>query len=243
MLFDTIEDAFENLLKDSEIKISKESLVRGSLPPDALTSKDLPLIALYDTDMSFVEHTVGSNLREERNESLETFSADGNQTTFRLSSKPLKPLVRIESPAGVTRREKVDFTVDYAEGEIRFNSPPEKGRKGVIARFFPLQNVTLISGMRVEAKYNFDLWGGTREECNNLAVDLIKTVLLGREKLSTQGLVVRPVSGSIIDGVNSKTFGRRIRFNVETDFYAETPVGAIERIEVQEKAIESGGMR
>jgi hypothetical protein len=107
----------------------------------------------------------------------------------------------------------------------------------------PLKSVSLVSALRVNAKYNLDVWGANREECNDLTTDIIRAVLLGRENLALQGIVMRPISASPIEprdgGSTLEFFGRRVLCDVETDLYVPAPVPAIERIEVMKKDFES----
>ena len=213
-------------------------------PPTKKT--DLPAVSIYDAEVSFVEQTLGNNVKEERPETVETFTADGNETSFVLSTRPLKPIIRVENPQGFAKREIEDFTVDYEKGEIRFKTPPEKsGKKSVVVSFLPLKSVSLVSALRVNAKYNLDVWGANREGCNDLATGVVKTILLGREKLASQGIVMRPVSASAIEFENgvstsaSQPFGRRLLCDVETDLYVAVPVPAIEKIEVRKKEFQS----
>ncbi len=245
MLFDSIEEAVSRLIQDSKVGIPKENFVFGKVPSPPSKKGELPALAIYDSDVAFVEQTLGSNVKEERQESVEAFAGDGRETSFVLSAKPLRPLIRVESPQGSVKRENIDFEVNYEKGEIEFSTPPEKSvKKNVIVRFFPLQNVSLISGLRVNAKYNLDVWGSNRDECNDLSIDVVRAILLGRDKLASQGIVMKPVSASGIEIENgaastSQVFGRRLLCAVETDLYVAAPVPAIERIELRKKDFES----
>jgi hypothetical protein len=246
MLFDSIEEAVTELLLDSKVRIPKENFMRGKITSPPSKKSELPAVTIYDADVSFVEQTLGSNVKEERVESVETFSPDGNERSFALSTRPLKPIIRVESPPGFIKREGEDFTVNYELGEIRFTAPPEKSaKKSVVVRFLPLKSVSLVSALRVNAKYNLDIWGADREECNELAADIVRAILFGRESLASRGIVMRPVSASAIElenGVSSsplQSFGRRVLCDIETDLYVAAPVPAIEKIELRKKDFQS----
>jgi hypothetical protein len=253
LLFDSIEGAITGLLQEGKVAIPKENLTVGKLTSTAGKKSDLPALAIYDIDVSFLEQTLGSNVKEERQESVEVFAADGQETSFVLSTKPLRPIIRVESPQGSLKYENRDFKINYEKGEIRFNTPPEKsGKRSVVVTFFPLRDVSLISALRVNAKYNLDVWGANRDECNSLTIDVVKALLLGRDKLASQGIVMKPISASEIksedgDSSASRAFGRRLLCEIETDLYVPTPVPAIEKIELREKdyqsveAIRAGG--
>jgi hypothetical protein len=245
LLFDAIEDAIIELLKESEVGIADENFFKCDFSPGGSSKKQaLPALSLYDIDMTFGEQTLGSNLREKREESTETFSGDGQTVSFSLSSRPLRPLIGIENPLGNRRRENHDFKVDYEKGQVNFETPPEKGRKNVLAKYFPLKDVALVSGLHVNLRYNFDIYDADRSKCNDVTLDVVKALLLGRDKLASRGLIVKPLSCKTIDfDVNSKSssttttsiFGRTLECQVDTDFYVATPVPPIERIEIEKK--------
>ncbi len=247
LLFDSIEDAITELLQNAKVALPKENYFLGKIATAPSKQGGLPAIAIYDADVSFEEQTLGSNVREERQESVETFTADGEMTSFSLSKRPLKPLKRVESPAGILKHENEDFIVNYEKGELSFNVAPGKGgRKNVIVSYFPLQGASLISGLQVKAKYNLDIWAAKRDTCNDLMIDVVSAIILGRDKLASKGIVMKPLSASPIDldigsgGFGtSLPFGRRLSCSLDTDLYIATPLPAIERIELKKKEFES----
>jgi hypothetical protein len=245
LLFDSIEGIISSFLQASKISIGKENYVRGKFTSIPSKKGELPALSIYDVEVSFAEQTLGSNVKEEREESSEAFMADGKETTFVLSTRPLRPIIQLENPQGSPRREGVDFVVDYENGAIKFRTPPERStKKSVVVRFFPLQSVSLVSGLAVNAKYNLDVWGASRDECNDLATEIVKTILLGRDSLASQGIVMKPLSIFSIESPNgtgaaSQSFGRRLYCEIITDLNVPTPIPAIEKIELRKKDFES----
>jgi hypothetical protein len=145
----------------------------------------------------------------------------------------------VESPIGEIRKENEDYTVDYNEGAVIFRSPPEKGKENILIRYHSAKGVSVTRGLKVNAKYHIDIWASDEDACDAIAIDVIKTLLIGRDELAKQGLNIRPIQGYNIEAekeISNQAFGKRLVYSIETEMYVEITVPPIEKIEIQRKS-------
>jgi hypothetical protein len=160
----------------------------------------LPLIAIYDSFFKFEEVGFGAGFSETREQIVEEFSGDGKTTLFKFRELPLRPLVKVESPKNYFRKEGDDFNVDYTKGTLTFRSPPAKGKNNALITYNIAKSAAQIKGLRLEIECNVDVWAKNAADCDMIAIDAMKALLVSTEELESKGINLRPSKGfSIVD--------------------------------------------
>lgn|GEM_PF-2932189 len=234
-MFKVIDSALLTLLKQ-KVELPDDALMVGDIDPKERMT--FPCVAFRDEDFTLEELSLGSEGNETREKSEETFSGDGETKAFKLSSKPLRPTVKVESPPGVHLKQGVDFTVDYESGEVVFSSPPGKGQKNITISYNPSKGVAVDRGLKASARYYIDVWADGRDSCDAVAVKIVEALLIGRDDLAKLGVHVRPLGGCRlkVEGL-SKIVGRRLEYIMDTEVHVRIPVPPIEKIELQRRPL------
>jgi len=235
-LFNIIEDALIKILQEKLTNLPKENITTRKID---LKKATFPFVSLYDVDFTLEDLGIGRESGESKEELSEKFSSDGKKSSFQLTVKPLKPIISLESPIGEIRKENEDYTVDYEKGVVTFISPPKKGKENVLISYHSAKGVFVKRGLKVNAKYYIDIWASDKDACDSIAIDVIKTLLIGRDELAKQGLNIRPIQGFNIEvekEFSNPAFGKRLIYSIETEIYVEITVPPIEKVEIQRKS-------
>jgi len=225
-MFNKIDTAIINVLRDNLKSVPKDSI--GIKEPKP---KNLPSITLTNEDFEIKEVGIGRSIGGEGRETQETFSGDGKKTEFALTEKPVKPFIGVEYPAG-KRLEERNYKVDFEKNLIIFQTPPEKGKDNVLVKYNkPLEVKTLKFNLR----YHLNIWGENETQRDEIAIEVIETLLRNEELLSQQGIGISPVKGFNIPPNNDKEkmCGKTLEYLVETDHQVPTEVTRIEKIVIQ----------
>ena len=231
--------------------------------PDFSTKvvKALPHIAIYDSGFKFQEVGFGAGLGETREQIIEEFSGDGKSTLFKIRELPLRPIIRVETPKSYFRKEGDDFSVDYVKGALTFRSPPVKGRNNILITYSVAKSAAQVKGLRLEIECNVDLWAKNAVDCDDIALDVMKALLVSTEELENQGINLRPsrgfnivdndrespeqdenyrkkkienTSGSKIENrLLKEAYGKRLIYVAETNVKAEIQIPRIEKIHIK----------
>jgi hypothetical protein len=205
---------------------------------EASAAKRLPAISVCSSDFTFRDAGVGGGGTDVKEKTEEQLSGDGKTKTFTLSERPLRPLIRVESPIGAEMHEKDDFVVDYAKNAIAFSSPPPKGKNAILVQYYSAKTSGDSKFVQMNITYNVDVWAADEKERDDITVDVIKAIALAEESLSSRGMRIRPIQGSNLeDGpLDGEVSVKRLTYSVEVDLQVEkTPVPRIERIEIEQK--------
>lgn len=180
--------------------IDKSSIILDKPNPLGKSAKELPIIGVYDSGFRFEEVGFGAGFGETREERIEEFSGDGKTTIFKFHETPLRPLIKVESPKNNIRKEGDDFSVDYSKGTLTFRSTPTKGKNNIVVTYTIAKSAAQIKGLRLEIECNVDLWAKNAVECDGIALDAMKALLVSTEDLENKGINLRPVRGfSIVE--------------------------------------------
>jgi hypothetical protein len=225
-MFSKIETAIINVLRDNLKSVSKDNI--GIKEPKP---KNLPSITLTNEDFEIKEVGIGRSIGGEGRETQETFSGDGKKTEFTFTEKPVKPFIGVEYPAG-KRLDERNYKVDFEKNLIIFQSPPAKEKDNILVRYNkPIEVKTLKFNLR----YHLNVWAEDGAQRDEIAVEVIETLLRNEELLSQQGIGISPVKGFNIppDDGKGNMYGKTLEYLVETDLQVPTAVPRIEKIEIK----------
>jgi hypothetical protein len=235
-LFEVIGSEIVKALQENIPDISRENI--STRKPDIKKPAQLPAISVSSSEFTFEDAGVGGGGSDVKDQAEEHLSGDGKTTSFTLSGRPIRPLLRVEAPEGEVKLEKSDYTVDYGKRVITFSSPPPKGRNNILVRYYSAKAAGDTKFVRMNITYNVDVWAKDEPQRDRIAVDAIKAILLAEEGLATKGIRVKPSQGlnfepesKITDGV----FAKRLVYNAEAHLEVKVPVPTIERIEIEHK--------
>lgn len=230
-MFGRIEELIIKVLKDNLDLVPKDNI--GLKRVDFKRNLRLPSVSIEDVEFQIEDPGIGRALSSVEKELADIFSGDGKRTVFPLSKKPLKPTVEVEHPPGRKLREKVDYSVDYVEGVVIFNSPPLSGDRNVVVKYLaPVE----IRGLKFNIKYHITIWADDKSSCNDIAVKIIELLFREEKHFNVQGIFLKPLRGfnaSPNDLVPEGVYGKVLEYEVETQLQIELPVPRIERIEIR----------
>lgn len=245
MLLDDIANELVKALRENLSVPSKDKISTDR--PDVKKATSLPAISVASSDFTFQDAGVGGGGGEIRDEAQEYLTGDGKATSFALSGRPIRPMLRVESPTGVPKDEKTDYTVDYAGGRITFNSPPPKGRNNVLVRYYSADTSGTTKYVQMNINYNVDVWASDGKQRDDITIEAIRAIALSGETMSMKGMRIKPVQGLNLEldegndngerGTNG-IFAKRLIYSVEANLEVKTVVPRIERIEIEQKAPE-----
>ena len=163
---------------------------------------NFPFVSIYDTGFTFEKIGIGYIGGQQKSETIEQeFDGNGKNLIFNLSDIPLRPLISIQSPKGIAKKEKDDYVCNYFTKQIRFNVPPEKGKKNVIVKYVLAKNSSEIKILRLKFNCIIDIWSNVDNvECDSITLQIIKTILLNEGPLNSKNIHIQGV-----DCINLKT--------------------------------------
>jgi hypothetical protein len=218
---------------------SLEMIPKGNLSAKTPgpTPAGLPAVYVYNPRFVFEDGGFGGGAAQVATEIKESLSGDGSTTSFVLSGRPQRPLLRLEHPTGVPNMENVEFTVDYSKASISFSSPPAKGEGNIVVRYNSAKGAGTLRYVRLNLSYNVDIWSATERERDEATIEAIKAVALSQENLSQKGMQLRPVEGRDLgreDGIPTGVFAKRVVYSVEVNLPVKVPAPTIEKIELKQ---------
>ncbi len=224
-ILDTIRQNLSTLPKSSVV------LHRSDDPP-----KKMPAVYLWNAEFTSSDMTIGAYAGKEGKIVEDAFDGDGKRVEFKLSTLPLRPSVTIASPLG---REGRDYTVNYSTGMVKFNIPPEKGRKNVLVSYSSGKDSAEVRGLRLKLDYNLDVWSSEAEEGSILANQVASIILKTRDDLASKGISLRLSGGRDLtaakDGIPSGVYCRRLDCIAEAEMLVKLPTPRIDRIEMKQR--------
>lgn len=209
--------------------------VSARSPPSSAGS--LPAVFVYSPRFTFEEVGIGvegTDVKEEKNES---FNGDGSRTSFSLSGKAQRPLVRVEAPAGQVQVERIDYRMDYAKGTIVFRSAPPKGKQNVSVIYNSASGAGRTRQIHLNVVCNVDVWAGNEKQRDDITVDVIRAVALSQETFASDGRQLKPVEGIDLYGaadLPENVRAKRLVYTVEANLEVKVPAARIERIDVKQ---------
>ena len=208
----------------------------GTARPDLKKGAKLPAISVSSDAFTLQDGGVGGGGTDVISEAEERLSGDGAKRSFTLSGKPIRPLLRVESPVGTLKTEEDgDYGVDYAKGVVIFGAPPPRGRENVLVKYRAAGTSGETKYVRMSITYNVDVWATAERERDDLTMDVIKAIALSEESLAMKGMRITPSQGLNLEQGEGEAFAKRLIYSVEANLRATTPVPRIERIEIEQK--------
>lgn len=235
-LFELVGSEIVKALQENIPDIPKDRI--STRKPDLKKTAKLPIISVSSSDFTFEDAGVGGGGTDVKEEAQEYLSGDGKTKTFALPSKPIRPLLRVEAPKGEFSRENDDYLVDYEKSVVTFRSPPPKGKDNILVKYYSAKTAGETKLVRMNIKFNVDVWADDETQRDGIAVDAIKALLLAQEDLAMKDIGLKPYQGQNLeleDGIANGVFAKRIVYGVETHLQVKLPVSRIERIEVRKK--------
>jgi len=229
-MFSKIEDAIITALRENLGAVLKENI--STKKPDFGVKGNLPAVSIGNVDFKIDEVGIGRSVDTTDKETHESFSGDGERKSFTLSTKPLRPILSVEHPAGIRRKENVDYVVDYGNGMITFQSPPEEGSENVMIKYLlPLET----RGVKFNLRYHITVWSRDEVQRGKLTVDVIKTLLKEEEAFNSKGIFIKPLKGfnCSLDEAPEGIYGKTVECLAEAYLQVEIPLPRIEKIEIK----------
>jgi hypothetical protein len=227
-----IENVIINILQESLEDIPKKNI--GTRKPDLTIEENLPAISIANIDFRIEEIGIGRSIATKNNEIEEYFSGDGKKINYNLSRKPLKPTLTVEYPPGERRLENKDYVVNYENGSVTFQLPPEEGSNNVLIKYLV---PTEIKSVKINMKYHINVWSKDESQKDKIIFDIIKTLLKREDELNLKGIMIKPIGGFNIPAneMPKGVYGKTIECLLETYLQVETPLPRIEKIEISGK--------
>ena len=159
-------------------------------------NKSFPSISIYDSGFTFDKIGIGYSGGQKKEEIIEQeFDSDGKNIIFKLTNRALRPIISIQSPKGNYKKEKEDYFFNYFKNQIKFITPPEKGKKNVIIKYILAKNSAEVKILRLKLNCIIDVWSNTNNiECDSIILQIIKTILLHEDSLNSKNIHIQGVN-------------------------------------------------
>jgi hypothetical protein len=191
-------DEITRVLKDGLIDFKTLNITIKKIDPIEENKKNnsFPSISIYDNGFTFDKIGIGYSGGQQRQEIIEQeFDSDGKNIIFKLTNRPLRPIISIQSPKGIIKKEKDDYFFNYSTNQIKFISPPEKGKKNVIVKYVLAKNSAELKILRLKFNCIIDIWSNTDNvECDSITLQIIKTILLNEGSLNSKNIHIQGVN-------------------------------------------------
>lgn len=172
-----------------------------------------------------IEHFgIGKTSFTKKDEIREFLSGDGEKRIFKLKYRPVKPVKRVEHPIGSTLTEKKDFKVNYNEGTVVFDKPPERGDKNILIVYYSSEASREIDLYKLKAIYTLYVAYKDSKKSLNMIYKVLEAILSHIEDFEEEGLEVRILPGRDIERA------KIIPVEVEATMKVEKRVPVIEEI-------------
>ena len=225
-----LEEEIFKILDAALVELPKGGVVLGLKP------SKVPGLAISNAGFEFESSGLAEELGQPKLGTVQMFSGNGSQTSFKLKEKPLSKTVRVQYPPGTALVEGKEFTADYGEGTLSFRSPPKKDKNNILVEYVSRNAVITLKTLKMKATYLIDVWGPSRTDADALAEKAVKALLLAQGELAARGIELKVVAGSV-DEEEAKATKIRLRCALERELRLETVVGLIEKVEISSKSI------
>lgn len=183
-------------MKDGLIDVKSLNITKKKIDPigeENKKNKSFPSISIYDNGFTFDKIGIGYSGGQHRQEIIEQeFDSDGKNIIFKLANRPLRPIISIQNPKGIAKKEKDDYFFNYSTNEIKFISPPEKGKKNVIVKYVLAKNSAEVKILRLKLNCIIDIWSNADNvECDSITLQIIKTILLNEDSLNSKNIHIQ----------------------------------------------------
>ncbi len=231
-----ITEAILIILRDQVKTVPKTSIIAR----DGVAAKPKGLPAVYLSSPEFIVEEAGiAGAEPELKTTVEDkFNGDGKITEFELSEKPLRPLIAVQHPLGAQRKETEDYSVDYTAGRIRFREAPDKGKGNVYVRYNGAKSAAEQRSMELNLKYLLGISAKDQTECSEVAIDVLKALLIAKDTLEKQSIIFKIIGGRDLNEQNGTSkdgsVEKQIECTARTKLMVQIPSGAMEKILIRE---------
>jgi len=233
-MIEEVEKEIIEILKENLKEIKNVDIISPDFKKDNLQTI-LPAISFENIEFKTEDLGIGFSSGAKKEGQHDKFKGDGKTAEFKLSKKPLKPLAIVECPFGTRRKEVDDYTVDYEKGIINFRIPPENS-SDISIKYFINKSAAETKGLKLNLKYNLNIWAANENERDKITMDVLKTLVIFTDILSSKGIILRTMGGKNIEDNKIKdVFGKSIECEIETEIYVEIPYEIIKKIEIKEE--------
>jgi hypothetical protein len=192
-------------------------------------------VFLINADFIVEEMGIGGSVEVKNEEVFDKFNSDGAQREFHLSKKPLRPLISVDAPLGISKHEPDDYTVDYDRGIISFRQPPTKDKK-IQTRYNIPHAVSETHNLKFVLDYIIKVCAPDRSDRDKITLEIIKILYRERSELEKKGISkIRLVKGISRRKDEDTKKACILQYLVETTLPIEMQIPAIERIEIKGK--------
>jgi len=185
-------------LKDGLIDVKSLNITKQKKDPFEENNKknSFPFISIYDNGFKFDKIGIGYSGGQQKQEIVEQeFDSDGKNIIYKLANRPLRPIISIQTPKGIAKKEKDDYLFNYFTNQIKFISPPEKGKKNVIVKYVLAKNSAEVKLLRLKVNCIMDIWSNADNiECDSITLRIIKTILLNEDSLNSKNIHIQGVN-------------------------------------------------
>jgi hypothetical protein len=233
-LFSEISGGLVKALQDKTETLDKDSILSRN---PRTGPGPLPTVFVYSPEFSFADVGLGGEGTDVKEEKKESFNGDGANTTFILSGRAQRPLVRVESAPGQVQIEGPDYTMDYSKGRLNFRSAPPKGKGSVLVKYNSATGGGKTKEVHLDMVYNVDVWASSEKQRDDITVDAIKAMTLSQDEFAAKGMQLKPVKGLELyaeKGMPEGIFAKRLVYSVEANLQVKVPVSRIERVDVKQ---------
>lgn len=185
-------------MKDGLIDIKSLNIIKKKIDPIGENKKNnsFPFISIYDNGFKFDKIGIGYSGGQQKQEIVEQeFDSDGKNIIYKLANRPLRPIISIQTPKGIAKKEKDDYFFNYFTNQIKFISPPGKGKKNVIVKYVLAKNSAEVKILRLKVNCIIDIWSNADNiECDSITLQIIKTILLNEDSLNSKNIHIQGVN-------------------------------------------------
>jgi hypothetical protein len=229
MIRDVDKVVLEFLQKGLSGHIPSDDIYIGEFDPQKPKS-----ISLVCSSFTVEEEGIGGSGGVKREKITDDFSSDGKKTDFKLSQKPIRPLISVEIPAGTIKNTPDDYTIDYDRSVITLRVIPEK--KKVIRVTYNIDRpVAETRDLRFFLTYRLTIGTDNQEESDMIALETIKVLYRERSRLEKGGISeMRLIRGFVEMLLENK--GKTVNvleYEAQTTVQIELPMPPIDRITIE----------
>lgn len=185
-------------------------------------------VCIVNTDFTINEPGIGSFGAAMKEVVSESFEADGKKTEFKLKESPVKPLIRVETPAGTKRNDPDDYTVDYGKGIVSFRNAPEE--KEVVIVYNTPRAVGEIRRLKFDMTYEIAASGEDVEDRDKISMGIIRALYMEKALLSEKGVEEITPLGGYLTGDDART--NILEYRVEATVSIEIPMTPMASIDI-----------
>jgi len=226
MIREVEEAVLESLRKGLSELVPPENIIIGEVD-----QKKTKSISLLNTGFTVEEQGIGGSGGVKKEDVVENLDSDGKKKDFKLTHKPLRPLISLENPAGTLKNDPDDYSVNYAGGLISFRTPPEKGKGNVLVKYYIARASGETRNLKFILNYSLMIWADNPNDRSSITLEAIKVLYRERGNLAKRGVSeIRLIKGSLAEVGTKKV--SMIEYLVETIVKIEMPVPPIEKIEI-----------